>query len=82
MTIKLKIYQNTTYRAEEQALVNSDTGEVYINGDYYHEIAPVKIEGFLKALESLNIEHEVEEVEIDQNHEMFKKLDFYDGSND
>jgi len=82
MTINLKIYQNTTHEEEEQALVNSDTGETYINGDYYHEKASVKIEGFLKALESLNIAHEVEEVEIDQNHEMFKNLYFYDGSND
>lgn len=76
--MKLVIYRNGTYD-EQIALVNEETGEAYIIGDDYHEKASDKIEGYLLALKNEGIyTQEVEEVEIQPSHPMFKKLYFYE----
>lgn len=76
--MKLVIYRNGTYE-EQIALVNEETGEAYIIGDDYHEKASDKIEGYLLALKNEGIyTKEVEEVEIQPSHPMFKKLYFHE----
>ncbi|WP_442637750.1 hypothetical protein [Rossellomorea marisflavi] len=74
--MKLVLYRNGTYE-EQIALVNEETGEAYIIGDDYHDKASVKIEGYLLALKNEGIyTQEVEEVDIQPSHPMFKKLYF------
>lgn len=77
--MNLVIYINETYE-EEKALYDIDRDEVVIKGDYYHDKIDHVIEGYLIAKEI--DEDAVEDIWIDQNHELFEKLDFYDGSLD
>ena len=78
-TMNVVIYINETYE-EEQALYDVDSQKVLLKGDYYHDKISAKISGYLIAK---NIEEdEVEDIYIDQNHELFKVLEFYDGSED
>lgn len=80
--LNLVLYKNATHDEDEIALVNGDTGEVYVSGDYYHTKASVKADGFLLALDALGVAYTLKTSKIYANHEMFKKLYFYDGSND
>lgn len=79
-TMNLVYYINATHDEDEIALVNKDTGEVYVSGDYYHTKASVKAEGFLLALDALGVSYTKEEIEIYGDHEMFNKLYFQDES--
>ncbi|MGK4040841.1 hypothetical protein AB0Y20_00970 [Heyndrickxia oleronia] len=75
--MNLIIYTNSHFE-EEKALVNLNTKEVILKGDYYHDKIDEKIEGYLAALQDFNIYNdEPEEEEIDSKHEMYKELEFY-----
>ncbi|AIW03292.1 hypothetical protein CPT_Mater135 [Bacillus phage Mater] len=80
----LVIFINSTYEENEQALVNTTTGQVILNGDYDHDKINYRIAGYLKALDDhgLVTVEAIENIYIDTTHEMFKKLEFYDGSED
>lgn len=77
--MNLVIYTNETFE-EEQALYDVTNKKVLLKGDYYHDKIRSKISGYLFAKEV--DEDEVQDIEIDQNHELFEVLDFYDGSED
>ncbi|ALO79530.1 hypothetical protein HOBO_123 [Bacillus phage Hobo] len=78
--MKLVIFENGTFE-EEKALVDLDTGNAIMNGDYYHDKIDYRIEGYLAALKDHKIyEEEVPTEEIGKNHEYFSKLNFYDDS--
>jgi DNA-binding LacI/PurR family transcriptional regulator len=75
--MKLIKYVNKHYE-EERALVDLDSKEIILQGDYYHDKIDEKIEGYLKALEDHNIyTDEVEREEIGSKHEMYEELGFY-----
>lgn len=77
--MSLVIYVNETFE-EEQALYDADKKKVILKGDYYHDKISAKIEGYLfaKGIDEDDVEH----VYIDQDHELFEVLEFYDGSDD
>lgn len=72
--VNLVIYVNDNFE-EEKALYNLDSKQVIVKGDYYHDKIDSVIEGYLlaKCIDS----DSVEDIWIDQNHEMFKELEFY-----
>lgn len=75
--MRLIIFTNSHFE-EEKALVNLDTKEVIIKGDYYHDKIDERIEGYLAALQDFNIyKDEPKEKKIDSKHEMYEKLEFY-----
>ncbi|AID17869.1 transcriptional regulator [Bacillus phage JBP901] len=77
--MKLVIFENATHE-EEKALVDLDTGEEILNGDYYHDKIDYRIEGYLAALKDHGIyTDEVPTEEVGKKHEYFAKLRFYDG---
>ena len=77
--MNLVIYINETFE-EEQAVYDVDNKKVLLKGDYYHDKISAKISGYLTAKDI--DEDEVEDIYIDQDHEMFNVLEFYDGSED
>lgn len=74
--LKFKIYKNETFE-EENALVNEETKEVVLKGDYYHDKIDSKIEGFFDGLEFCKMDYEIEEEWIDSSHTMFNEIGFY-----
>jgi hypothetical protein len=75
--MNLIIYTNSHYE-EEKALVNLDTKEVILKGDYYHDKIEHLIEGYLQALRDLNMYNgEIRNEEINSNHDMYDELEFY-----
>jgi hypothetical protein len=77
--VNLVVYINNTFE-EEKALYDLDERRIIIKGDYYHDKIDHVIEGYLIAKDI--DEDEVEDIWIDNNHEMFEELEFYDGSMD
>lgn len=77
--MNLVIFVNETFE-EEKALYDLDKKEVLLKGDYYHDKIDFVIEGYLIAKDVDS--DDVEDVWIDQNHELFDELEFYDGSDD
>ena len=75
--MKLQILINSTYN-DEKALINADTKEIIVKGDYYHDKINEYIEGFLHGLRFTNIEYELlEELEVTPDMELFNICDFY-----
>jgi hypothetical protein len=75
--MNLIIYTNSHFE-EEKALVNLDTKQVILKGDYYHDKIDHLIEGYLQALKDYNLHNdEVQSEEINSNHEMYEELEFY-----
>lgn len=53
--MKLKVYDNAMYDDGEQALVRTDTGEVLLQGDYYHDKIAYQIQGVIFILHKLGL---------------------------
>lgn len=76
--MKLKVFENGVYSEIEKALVNMDTKEIIMSGDYYHDKIDEHMEGFLMGLKYAKVKYELLEPEvIIPEHEMFNKCDFY-----
>ena len=72
-----KVY-NQDYDNEEIALLNVDTNEIIIRGDWYHDSIEDYIRGFIEGLEYGGIKVEVKEDFFAQpNTELFKRCNFY-----
>lgn len=80
--MNLVIYNNAHYE-EEQALVDLESGEVILKGDWYHDKIDSVIEGYEQALKDFRIITESIPVEeINRNHKWYAILDFYDDDYD
>ncbi len=76
--MNLVIFENGTFE-EEKALVDIDSGEIFLNGDYYHDKIDDKISGFLYAARHFGAYRgEVPTKEIGKDDDWFGKLGFYD----
>lgn len=77
--MKFKVYINGAYSEVEKALVNVDTNEVVLSGDYYHDKIDEYIKGFLTGLHYVGIEfHLLKPETIMSEHKMFKVCNFCD----
>lgn len=75
------IYENATHEEGEMALVNITEGNsVVYNGDWYHDKIGYKIEGYLYAF-GIDV-LDVKTVELTLENPEFKRLYFYDRSED
>ena len=75
--MKLQIVYNSTLE-EEKALINVETKEIIMKGDYYHDKINYQIKGYLDGLKSMNIKYELlEELEVTPEMELFNICDFY-----
>jgi hypothetical protein len=64
---------------EESALINIDTKEVVVKGDYYHDKIDEYIDGVLYGLSYSGIDYEIlDTIVATPNTELFKLCDFYD----
>lgn len=73
-----KIYTNGDYGDIQKALVNGETNEVIMQGDYYHDKISERINGFLTGVEYASRKPVwVDETEITKDHKLFEELDFY-----
>lgn len=80
--MRLKILINDT-NEEERALVNIDTKEVILRGDYYHDRIDERIDGFLYGLRYVGIKYNrLDNQHILPKQGMFKVCDFIDCSFD
>lgn len=77
--MNIKYYVNEEFD-EEKALVEikeDGTEQLIMKGDYYHDKIDQRMEGFLEALDYLEIEYSGnEEVKINHGHEKFDVLNF------
>jgi len=77
--MNLKIFINGVYSEEEKALINMDTKEVILSGDYYHNKIDETINGFLKGLNYVNIKYNLLKTEtITPENKMFNICNFYE----
>jgi hypothetical protein len=75
--MKLKKIINGTFD-EEKALVNMDTKEMILHGNYYHDKIDEHMEGFLMGLKYVKVKYELLESEtITPEYEMFNKCEFW-----
>ena len=75
--MKLQTIINSTFD-EELALINKDTNNVIVKGDYYHDKINEYIEGFLHGLNFANVDYELlEDIEVSPKDELFELCDFY-----
>lgn len=74
--MKLKIFVNKNH-GDNKALVNMDTLELIITGDYDNDHIDDVIDGVLVGLDYLGKEYEVETVWIDEDDNMFDLCMFY-----
>jgi hypothetical protein len=75
--MKLQILYNATLE-EEKALINVETKEIIMKGDYYHDKINYQIKGYLDGLKSMNIKYELlEELEVTPEMDLFNICDFY-----
>jgi hypothetical protein len=75
--MKLQIIYNSTLE-EEKALINVETKEIIMKGDYYHDKINYQIKGYLDGLKSMNIKYELlEELEVTPEMDLFNICDFY-----
>ena len=75
--MKLKKIINGTFD-EEKALVNMDTKEMILHGNYYDNKIDEYINGFLEGLNYAKVKYELLESEtITPEYEMFNKCEFW-----
>lgn len=75
--LKLQKVNNGCFE-EESALINAETKELILKGDYYHDNIDEYIEGFFQGLDYCKIEYErLKDIRIESSDKMFKELDFY-----
>ena len=79
--MELTVYNNAMYDDVEQALVNDDTGEVLLKGDYYHDKISYQIQGIIFILHKLGyIDYTNPDViteDITNEDQLFDELGFY-----
>lgn len=75
--LNLKIFTNKVHE-DEKALVNLDTDEVVLKGDYYHDHIIQLIEGFQLGLSIANVECIIKTEDINQENKYFAICDFGD----
>ncbi len=76
--MKLIIFANEHFE-EEKALFDLEENRVVLKGDYYHDKINEKIEGYLQALYEFNIyKEDVDEEWIDNTHDLYEAIDFYE----
>lgn len=78
--IKIKIFKkyiNKTFEDEKALVEITNNNQIVLIGDCYHDKIYEQIEGFLKALQYLNIEFKVEDTElISPNNDLFYQIGF------
>lgn len=76
--LKVQKINNGSFE-EEAALINVETNEVIVKGDYYHDKIDEYIDGFLYGLSYSGIDYqEIDEITVDPKTELFELCDFYD----
>jgi len=62
--MKIRIYESEIEEEIVKALVNEDTKQLIMNGDYYHDKITEKIQGFLQGLDYTKFGYEWLETKV------------------
>ena len=75
--MRIRIYESEIEDEIVKALINEDTKELILNGDYYHDKITEKIQGFLQGLDYIKFEYEwLETKVINEDNEMYSVCGF------
>lgn len=74
--MKLKIFINENHE-DNRSLINMDTLDLIITGDYDNDHIDDKIDGILFGFDYLGVDYEVDTVYIDEENSMFNLCRFY-----